>query len=147
MRIRITTTVEQSVSEVFSGFTEELFLALNPPGIPVELLRFDGCIKGDEVHLKLKFPGFPQLWVSEIVDSGNSDDEIYFIDEGRTLPFFLSYWRHQHRIVRKGSGSTIIDDITFRGKFPFVSILLYPALYLQFLYRKPVYGRLFKKNK
>lgn len=145
MRICIRSKVEQPIEKVFSGFNEELFLALNPPGIPVELLRFDGSEKGDEVHLKLKFPGFPQIWVSEIIDSGNSDQEIFFIDEGRKLPFFLSHWHHQHRIVKDGSGSIIVDDISFRGRFPFLSVLLYPALYLQFLYRKPVYRRFFAK--
>lgn len=145
MKIRIETPVTQDYRTVFAGFTKDLFVELTPPGIPVELLRFDGSRKGDEVHLLLKFPGFPQKWVSEITQDECTDDECYFIDEGRELPFFLKQWRHVHRIVREGDGARIIDDIEFRVPIPGMQLGVYPALYQQFRARRPIYQRIFGK--
>ncbi len=145
MNIKISTKVAQDIDSVFSQFNRELFLALNPPLMPVKLERFDGCEKGDEVHLKL----FWKLqWVSVIMDNGRNEKEIYFVDEGHTLPFFLNYWQHRHRIIREGEQSIIVDDITYRSPFRWLDYLLYPSLYAQFYYRRAIYRRFFaKKNK
>lgn len=145
-RLVITTRVEEPVERVFAGFTRDLFLRLNPPFPPVTLERFDGMTPGDEVHLLLRFPVWPQRWVSRITERVESDAERYFVDEGVTLPFFLKRWHHRHVIRREGEGSLIIDDITFATPHPLLDILLYPALFLQFLYRKPVYRRVFRKG-
>jgi ligand-binding SRPBCC domain-containing protein len=59
------------------------------------------------------------------------------------LPFFLSYWQHTHRIRRQGEHTAITDDIQFKTPFLLFDFLMYPVLYAQFLYRKPVYKRLF----
>ena len=55
MHIQITTTVAQDFETVFGRFDEDLFLALNPPLLPVQLNCFDGCNKGNEIHLTLLF--------------------------------------------------------------------------------------------
>ena len=146
MRLIITTTVGQDYKAVKKGFNENLFKALNPPFPPVKLKRFDGSRKGDIVELELNFILFRQVWRSEIVDDGKTNQEWYFIDEGVKLPFFLRYWRHHHRVVRQGEGSQIIDDIRFRSPFWLMDLLLYPVLALQFLYRKPVYKKVFAKK-
>lgn len=146
MRLKITTKVNQSYLEVKDGFTKELFLSLNPPFPPVKLLRFDGCSTGDIVSLELNFIFFKQRWESAITFDRTNDTTFEFIDEGRRLPFFLSTWKHHH-LVRKTSNqhSEIIDDITFSSSIWLIDLLLYPALYLQFLYRKPVYKRIFSR--
>ncbi len=143
MRIKITTLVTQNYRQVAKRFDKNLFTALNPPFPPVKLLRFDGSEKGDEVHLQLNFLLFKQVWKSLITENGASDKEVYFIDKGIQLPFFLSYWQHTHRIRKFGSETQIIDDITFRTPFFLFDILMYPIMYAQFLYRKPVYKRYF----
>ena len=143
MRITISTSVRQSRLAVAEGFNEDLFTQLNPPFPPVKLLRFDGSSKGDVVALELDFILFKQVWESHITDSGKTSKEWYFIDEGVKLPFFLSYWKHHHRVVQTGTHATIIDDITFRTPFGWLDYLLYPVMRLQFLYRKPVYKRVF----
>lgn len=143
MNIRIETKVAKSHEQVFSAFKEDLFMALNPPIMPVKLLRFDGCKKGDEVHIQLPFG---MLWVSDITDFSHSEKEIYFIDEGRKLPIPLKKWRHQHRIIAQGENTTlIVDDIDFSTNNRLLDFLIYPALWLQFVYRKPVYRRWFNK--
>lgn len=145
MRIIIKTEVGQSAKQVFAGFNRELFLKLNPPFPPVRLLQFDGCQREDWVKLELNFIFFKQTWESLITESEESEQEIYFVDEGKKLPFFLKFWRHRHRIVTANDKSSyIIDDIEYRAPFTLLTYLLYPVLYLQFLYRKPIYRRVFK---
>jgi len=145
MRISIETAVNQSIDSVWSGFDQSLFGKLAPPFPPVNLLRFDGSEQGDEVHLELNFIFFKQIWVSVITENVKTDKEIYFIDRGTRLPFFLKFWQHKHRIVKsvdmkRGIHSLIIDEIEFESPFGF---LLYPVLFLQFLYRKPIYRKIF----
>ncbi len=147
MQITIRTLVKQSKAAVKERFTSDLFLALNPPFPPVKLKRFDGCKKGDKVALELNFMLFKQDWVSDITDDGESDQEWYFVDRGIKLPFFLETWEHRH-IVREVNGeASIIDDIQFSTGFGLTDLLMYPALYLQFLYRKPIYRKYFNKKK
>lgn len=143
MQILIETEVNTNFESVFAAFDEQLFMALNPPIMPVKLRRFDGCQKGDLVQIELPIG----LWESLITENGESDSEIYFIDEGRKLPFPLKKWRHQHRIQRTGENtSLIIDKIDFSTNFAPLDWLMYPVLYLQFLYRKPVYRKRFGKT-
>ncbi len=144
MNIKISTKVNQSLLKVWEGFNLELFSKLAPPFPPVEVKEFGGCLKGDKVHLELNFIFFKQDWISDIVDQKRTETEIYFIDEGTKLPFFLSYWRHQHRLVKNDEGTMIIDDITFKTPTILTDYLFYPLMYLQFLYRKPIYKKVFE---
>jgi ligand-binding SRPBCC domain-containing protein len=143
MRIYITTAVKQPYREVAQKFDQTLFKALSPPFPKVQLLRYDGNQPGDEVHLRINFLFFSQTWKSRITENESRPGEMHFVDEGLQLPFFLRYWRHRHVIRQHGTGSLIIDDITFRGPGLLLSLLVYPVMYLQFVYRKPVYRRYF----
>jgi ligand-binding SRPBCC domain-containing protein len=144
MKINIETSVGQDYLEVKEGFDQNLFTKLSPPFPPVKLLRFDGSKKGDTVTLELDFILFKQKWTSVITEDHTDSDEFYFIDQGTELPFFLKEWRHKHRIIKSGSGSIIRDEITFKGKPGLLGIFLYPAMYLQFLYRNPIYKKYFQ---
>lgn len=143
MRIQIETPVRQPPEVVWAGFSRELFTKLAPPFPPVELLRYDGSEPGDLVEVRLNFLLFKQDWVSRITEQQTTDTEIYFVDEGEKLPFFLRYWRHRHRLVRDGSGTRIIDEIEFRTPTRLTDYLFYPVMYAQFAYRKPIYRRVF----
>lgn len=143
MRLTISTSVQQSIQQVWAGFNQTLFGKLSPPFPPVRVVRFDGSQIGDEVHLELNFLLFKQNWISEIIDQKTTKYEIYFIDEGTRLPFFLSYWHHKHRLVSTEAGSKIIDEITFRTPSILTDYLFFPLLYFQFLYRKPIYRKTF----
>ena len=144
MRLKIKTQVNASLKEVKDGFTQELFLTLNPPFPPVKLLQFDGCKAGDQVALELNFILFKQRWISDIITDEHVDGRWYFIDEGIKLPFFLSKWRHHHEVKQMLSGgSIIIDDISFTTGTVISDLIMYPLLYGQFLYRKPIYKRVF----
>lgn len=144
MHLKITTKVDQDYHLVMQGFNQQLFEKLNPPFPPVRLLRFDGSKKGDVVSIQLDFIFFKQLWTSLIVEDGLDAKEAYFIDEGIKLPFFLTYWQHRHRVVKDRQHALIIDDIHFKTPFRLMDYLMYPIMWLQFLYRKPVYKRVFR---
>lgn len=145
MKISIETTVDQKQQVVIDHFNQELFKALNPPWVKADLVRYDGNKPGDTVALKLDFLIFKQNWISEITAEHQDEQSYYFIDEGKKLPFFLSYWKHKHIIEKKGEQQSIIrDDIEFKAPFGLLSLLLYPALYLQFAYRKPIYKKFFQ---
>ncbi len=112
----------------------------------MEVLRFDGCTTGDRVHLRLTLPiiKLKQDWQSEITEHGESDDECFFVDEGRKLPFFLRYWKHRH-VIRKhpDGGAVIVDDITYKAPVPGMGLVLYPKLRADFRARGPVYQEVF----
>jgi ligand-binding SRPBCC domain-containing protein len=142
MKLTITTTVAADYRTVFSGFNRELFIALSPPFPRVTLLKF-GMQKGDEVALRIGAGPVGFRWVSKITDSYETADEIGFVDEGSELPLTLQRWRHRHRIVRRPKGALIIDEIEYEARPRILSGLLYPFLWLQFIYRKPIYRRFF----
>jgi ligand-binding SRPBCC domain-containing protein len=143
MNLQIITTVQKSYKQVFGLFTKELFLKLSPPFPKVKLIRFDGSEKQDKVIVELDFLIFKQEWESVITEKAETKEEIYFVDEGTRLPFFLKKWKHTHRIVKNGEHTDIVDDIEFETPFRPLNILLYPILYFQFAYRKPIYKKIF----
>lgn len=144
MHVKVTTEVRQSLAQVKAGFNEELFLKLNPPFPSVTLLRFDGCLKGDLVELLLDFKVGKQKWVSEITFDNETPERFEFIDEGIVLPFPFRFWKHHHILIGNDEGCKIVDSIEYRANNKLMTILLYPLLFLQFVYRKPVYKRVFK---
>jgi ligand-binding SRPBCC domain-containing protein len=147
MRIYIATEVEENYKAVFSRFDKELFLALKPPLIQLNLTRFDGCLVGDKVELTLGMLGIHQLWTALIVDQKETAEEIYFVDEGQQIPPPIKKWRHRHVIKKLAERKTlIVDDIEFSTGYKLLDVLMYPIMYLQFWYRKPVYKRYFSKT-
>ena len=141
--IKITTRINNAHHiNVYSKFNETLFLKLAPPFPKVTLLKFDGCIKGDFVKLKLNFPFFSQIWESEIVENGEDNQSIWFIDKGTKLPFFICKWQHHHHIKQDKNDVLIIDSINFYSHNWLITLLFYPIIYMQFLYRIPIYKSL-----
>jgi len=143
MKLSISTPVDQDYISVKNGFNIGLFEKLSPPFPPVKLLRFDGSAKNDFVSMKIDFLIFSQTWTSKIVEAKTTSEEFVFVDEGIKLPFFLKSWRHTHRVINMQKGSLIRDEIKYTAPFGLLSIVLYPFLYLQFAYRKPVYKKIF----
>lgn len=136
------TKVSSSLEQVRDGFNLDLFKALKPPILSLDVSRFDGCKKGDEVHLKVGL-GLKVEWISLITEDSESPEEWSFVDEGKKLPFPLAAWRHHHRVVREGDQSVIIDEISFSCGPAFLNKMMKPILYLQFAGRAPVYRKIF----
>lgn len=145
MQIKISTLVASPLQRVIEGFDERLFLKLNPPFPLVKLKRFDGCLTGDKVWIELNFILFRQQWHAEIIEQASSEKRFYFVDKGERLPFFLKDWHHQHTLESDGEQTTLItDNIHFSTGTIVGDVLVFPLLWLQFLYRKPIYRKHFQ---
>ncbi len=144
MQLKVKTVVSADLKTVKEGFTQELFLALNPPFPKVKLARFDGCKKGDKVSLVLNFLLFKQHWNSDIIEDKQTEKKWLFVDVGVKLPFFLKKWRHQHEVISNHKGSTIVDDINYTTGTILTDLLMWPLMAGQFLYRKPIYKNRFR---
>ncbi len=143
LRITIATEVAQPPEEVLAGFDSDLFLALKPPLMPLELLRFDGCTTGDRVKLSLGPSFIKQEWHAMVVAHGSSHKGYFFVDIGEKLPSPLKKWRHGHRLDSTNTGTKITDDIRFTTGYRLLDYLMYPSLYFTFWIRKGVYKRIF----
>ena len=145
MRLTIKTKVGAPLPRVKEGFNKDLFLQLSPPFPKVEIHFFEGSSEGDLVSLKLNFLLFKQTWTSKIVSEQLEDNFWEFIDEGTELPFFLKSWQHRHQVKVINNQTFIVDAIDFNSGSLVGNLLLYPGMLLQFLYRKPIYKRIFAK--
>jgi ligand-binding SRPBCC domain-containing protein len=139
---------EASVDAVFAGFDLALFTFLSPALPKMRVQRFDGCKTGDIVSVSLFVPGLPeQKWISEIIHHESVPGRFHeFIDEGKTLPFFLKKWKHVHRIEQAENDVLIVDDIHFKTSWYFPSLLAYTMLYPSFSARKKKYAAFFKRS-
>lgn len=144
-KIIFKTPIDRPVEVVSTNFTQELFLYLAPPMVPFKLKRFDGCKSGDEVHIELGGI-LTQTWVSLITFDETNDQGWSFVDEGKILPWPLSYWRHHH-IVQKTSDSSciIIDDIEYDCAPGILSHFMRPLLWFMFALRPSRYKKFFSK--
>ena len=95
------------------------------------------------MSLELNFGFFKQTWTSKIMEDGEEDGKWFFVDEGTELPFFLKSWTHRHVVESATAGSVIIDDITYTTGTIFTDLVMYLPMLGQFLYRKPIYKRVF----
>ena len=146
MKLSIATQVSSSIKQVKDGFNVNLFKALAPPFPRLNVKRFDGCKTDDLVELELDFVTHKQQWVSLIIHDRTTEEVFEFIDIGKNLPFPFKKWRHHHLVQKSGNGSLISDNIEYSSGWVIVDYLLYPLLFLQFAYRKPVYRKLFTNN-
>ncbi len=141
MNITLKSKVNMRLQTVHKGFDADLFTYLLPLG--AELIAFGGSKKGDIVHLKLPIAG---EWISEITEDGASEDQCYFIDEGRKLPFPLKEWRHKHILHKSGKQTIIEDNMTFSTGNALLNVLFYPVLLLAFLPRTWQYKKYFGRK-
>jgi len=147
MRILLSTRVQNTtVNQTIHLFNRESFLKLSPPFPKSELLQFDGCKKGDLVKLRLRLFFAWHYWDSEIIENSQTDYSWQFIDSGTRLPFFLSGWLHKHSLVQSENDVFVIDDIEFKAHNRLFEWLIYPALWIQFAFRKPIYRKEFGKS-
>ena len=147
MNIRLRTPVKGDHASVFARFTKELLLELTPPGMKINILRYDEPTQvGSIVHLKMQMLGIVrQEWYMHITEYEEGEQRSWFTDEGVRLPGFLSKWRHRHLVEQEGDHAVIVDDVQYAGRFAFMSWLLYPVIWSQFAMRKPYYRKFFGK--
>ena len=141
-QFKIQTPVSASMRDVWAQFDKSLLLKISPPFPKVHIRRFDGCLRGDEVELEIQVFGMKILWTSHITESKETAKKIYFIDEGRIVPFGIQSWKHVHSIISVNEKTCIVEDfVTYQTKFIILDYLLFPMLWGMMLYRKPFYKK------
>ncbi len=80
---------------------------------PIELLKFEGMSPGMQVILEINLLGKKQKWISEIKEFQQTEQEIFFVDEGLQLPFPFKDWHHKHRLIRKGNETIVRDEMSW----------------------------------
>ena len=145
MKLLFETVIHRDLKTVKAGFNKDLFIALKPPGVSLDVARFDGCLAGHEVHLNIKSFGVAQKWVSHITEDKETPEEWYFVDEGHQIPWPLSTWKHIHRVISLGDNSSkIVDDISFECVYPWMNPFFYPILWTSFSVRPSRYKKFFE---
>ena len=111
----------------------------------LNLVRYDEPTQpGSLVEIEARvFGGIKQHWLTEITEMVVNDDESYFVDEGRTLPFPLKAWRHKHQIRKKDNHVEIVDDVNYSAGW--LTWLFRPVIWMQFAWRRPQYRKFFGK--
>ncbi len=137
-------TVNSPIHKVFDAFTLPLFQKLAPPLSQMDILQFDGSKKGDEVKFSMGFLSIRQFWYGMIIDDFKSEDECFFIDIGKKLPWPFTAWNHKH-IFRKVSANQtkLIDELEYECSNPLFELVLIPMMIGYFHYRKYIYKKEF----
>jgi len=145
MKLQFSTEIDLPFNKVRDQFNKELFIYLAPPMIPFKLKRFDGCLKGNEVHIKLGFEPFTQEWISLITFEETNHQGWSFIDEGRLLPWPLKLWKHHHRVeIISDQRCRIVDDITYECYPSILTRVIKPFLWSVFAIRPRRYKKFFQ---
>jgi len=130
-----------SPGEVYRVFNYDLLWALSPPFAKPKAVLYEGNRPGHRMVFRLVTPLGTKHWAGRVTEEGHTENEIYFVDEGEQMPFGLSLWRHKHRIIKTGWGTLLRDEVRFEGRNALLTVLLFPVLYAQFIYRKPLYAK------
>lgn len=146
MRFTVTSDVRGvSPREAYSVFTDQLLTTLSPPFAKPVTRLYEGNRPGHRLHFILHTPLGAKTWTGKVTEEQVSEAEIYFIDEGAEMPFGLTYWRHKHRLIKTNEGTRIRDEVQFETKNSFLAFFLFPVLWFQLLYRKPMYEKTIKR--
>ncbi len=145
MRIKFQSQVQCNFDKVSADFGEDLFRFLLPPSFVAGLKSYEGNEPGSRVHIHFHLP-WPSDWISVITSRQMDKRKYVFVDEGERLPFGLKTWKHEHSVLKKGEGITIImDNIHFTSQNRILDFLMYPLLFLAFYPRKFTYKKYFEK--
>jgi ligand-binding SRPBCC domain-containing protein len=144
LKIILKTAVEKDFYQVWNSFNRELLLKLSPPFPRVKITSF-GMEVGEKVEIILNIFIYRLFWISLITENEKIENEYYFIDEGISTPIGITFWKHKHRIIKNNESTLIIDEVEFKTKYKLLDWVLYPLLFLQFVYRIPIYKSIFKK--
>ena len=139
MQLAYRTRVGQPPETVFPVFGEAAFVESLAPGpMGLRVIRI-GLALGDEIEVRFDGLGPRGPWVSRIDSLDRTPDQIWFVDQSIQLPWPFATFRHRHGFVAKGSGTVLVDDVTFttgaRLLGPFVSF----GLRLSFVFRRRRY--------
>jgi ligand-binding SRPBCC domain-containing protein len=121
--------------QVIAGFNRHLLEALSPPLMKLRILRYDGQSLGDRFCMQLGPKMFNIRWEGLVSAAGRTPGTFWFEDVGVQLPFPLKRWKHKHLVRKSGTGTVIIDIVSFSTGNSILDVLCYPFLKGMFLAR------------
>ena len=143
MHFVLRTDVAEPPDAVFGVFGQPAFVeSLAPRLMGLKVLRI-GMEPGDEIEVRFTGLGPRGAWVSRIVSLERPGASIWFTDQSIELPRPFSAFRHHHGFEATGSGTTLVDDVTFSVRPRLLAPFVYPVLRLSFGGRRRVYRRRF----
>lgn len=106
--------VPASLAETFAFFARPDNLArITPPWLAFRVVSHDDAMRrGLRIEYRIRPLGFPQKWVSEIIEY---DPPHRFVDEQVEGPYAL--WRHDHRFGAVAGGTEVTDTVTYALPF------------------------------
>jgi ligand-binding SRPBCC domain-containing protein len=143
MRLVLHTRVSQPPDVVFPVFGDASFVeSLAPRLMGVEVLEI-GLQLGDEISVRFKGLGPRGAWISKIVELERGDAAIWFVDRSVETPWPFASVQHRHGFVAEGTGTLLVDDVTFSGRPRIMGPLVYPLLRWSFGFRRHLYRQRF----
>jgi ligand-binding SRPBCC domain-containing protein len=132
MHFVLRTDVAEPPDAVFGVFGQPAFVeSLAPRLMGLKVLRI-GMELGDEIEVRFTGLGPRGPWVSRIVSLERPGASIWFTDQSIELPRPFSAFRHHHGFEATGSGTTLVDDVTFSVRPRLLAPFVYPVLRLSF---------------
>lgn len=141
MQFTFITRVSAQRDQVADQFNEDLLLKLKPPLLTMQLIRYDGQHRGDELKFQVGIGKMTQTWHGAITQHRYTQKHWLFRDEGISLPHPLKTWQHTHVLKAADQNTLIIDRVKFCGKNAMYTVLLCLPIAIMFLMRKPLYQR------
>lgn len=142
MQFTFITHVNAPIDHVAKNFNQELLEKLKPPGVSMELLRYDGQFAGNQLSFKIGIGPFKQQWDGIITAHRYTQAHWLFRDEGLRLPKPLKNWKHTHALKSIDSKTTaVIDRIKFEGNSKLSTLFLVIPMIMMFFMRKPGYKK------
>jgi ligand-binding SRPBCC domain-containing protein len=147
INIIVSHKVNAPFNKVWATFSDpvkasKLFGALSPPFPKAKLESFGGTQVGAVVKLELQFGLFSQPWESVVTEQKVNIHEAWFVDEGRTMPLGLVYFRHKHLIRSISPTETVIvEDITLSASTLLMTWVNQIGFWSQMRARGPVYKK------
>lgn len=139
MHFTYRTRVGEPPDVVFPVFGEAAFVESLAPGFMGLHVDRIGLAQGDEIEVNFTGLGPRGPWVSRIESLDRTPDGIWFIDRSVQLPWPFATFRHRHGFVAEGSGTVLVDDVTFTAMPRVIGPFVEVGLRLSFRFRRGRY--------
>lgn len=135
-----------SPQQIIEVFDFDLLRELSPPLMKPHALIYEGNRPGSRIHFRLATPSGVKNWIGKIDGYGESENEIWFSDEGIEIPFGIKTWKHKHRLMKTDYGTIIRDEVEVEFIRPWTALFKLPGIWLQFIYRKTLYEKIITRR-
>ena len=132
MRFVLRTSVAQAPDVVFPVFGDAAFVeSLAPRLMGLHVVRI-GLGLGDEIEVRFSGLGPRGPWISKIDSLDRTAAATWFVDRSVVIPWPFRMLQHRHGFVADGTGTTLVDDVTFTTRPGLLGPFVYPVLRLSF---------------